>query len=83
MPKKVEITTNEARQATTRPKSHDLGAVGIAFPLCDGGVGADPRLDQSAPAVPVTLIIVNSNKWLGGPTPLSLACQAKRVTYHR
>jgi hypothetical protein len=40
MPKKVEVTTNEAR--------HDLGAMGIAFPLCDGGVGSGHRMAQSS-----------------------------------
>ena len=40
MPKKVEVTTNEAR--------HDLGAMGIAFPLCDGGVGSGHGMAQSS-----------------------------------
>ena len=66
MPKKIEVTTNEARQTTTRPRT--LGAMGIAFPLCDGGVGSRNGVDQSS--IPPTIKPWERNS-LRLPTPFA------------
>jgi hypothetical protein len=52
IPEEVEVTTNEARQATTRPRTMIWGAAGIAFSLRDGGLRPSHGVDQSSSAIP-------------------------------
>jgi hypothetical protein len=53
MPKKVEVTTNEARQATTRPRAMIWVLLGSLFLCAMAGVGSRHGMDQSSSAVPV------------------------------
>ena len=54
MPEEVKVTTNEARQATTRPKTMIWVLLGSLYSLRDGGLGPSHGVDQSSGAFPVT-----------------------------
>jgi hypothetical protein len=59
MPKKrVEVTTNEARYHATQ--NYDLGAIRIAIPLCDGGIGSGPG--KSSDPISVSQGVIGSSK---------------------
>ena len=60
MPKKVEVTTNEARQATTRPRAMIWVLLGSLFLCAMAGLGLTLGW-ISLPLLSMTLIIVNSN----------------------
>jgi hypothetical protein len=53
MPEEVEVTTNEARQATTRPRTMIWVLLGSLFLCAMAGLGL-ARVDQSSSAIPVT-----------------------------
>ena len=54
MPEEVEVTTNEARQATTRPRTMIWVLIGSLFLCAMAGLGPGHGVDQSSSAVPVT-----------------------------